>query len=105
MGVFFKSLTHEQADLVEIYKGRLTIYDFSCITIKEYPIEIATEVFSRINTGGKTLTVFEIMVAKTYDEAGTLILLRNLNLSATVKMTKQGSSVSEPQNLKPCLSG
>ena len=27
------------------------------------------EVFSRINTGGKSLTVFEIMVAKTYDES------------------------------------
>ena len=29
---------------------------------------MACEVFTRINTGGKTLTVFEIMVAKTYDE-------------------------------------
>ncbi len=29
---------------------------------------MACEVFSRINTGGKVLTVFEIMVAKTYDE-------------------------------------
>lgn len=54
--------------LIEYYKGRLTGYDFPSITIKDYPIEIACEVFSRINTGGRALTVFEIMVAKTYDE-------------------------------------
>lgn len=54
--------------LIETYKNKLTNYDFSTITIKDYPIEIACEVFSRINTGGKSLTVFEIMVAKTYDE-------------------------------------
>lgn len=53
---------------IETYKGKLTGYDFSTITIKDYPIEVACEVFSRINTGGKALTVFEIMVAKTYDE-------------------------------------
>jgi hypothetical protein len=53
---------------IETYKNKLTTYDFSTITIKDYPIEIACEVFTRINTGGKTLTVFEIMVAKTYDE-------------------------------------
>ncbi len=54
--------------LIEQYKARLTGYDFPSITIKDYPIEIACEVFSRINTGGRPLTVFEIMVAKTYDE-------------------------------------
>lgn len=69
LGTFYKSLTHEQADLVETYKNRLTSYDFSSITIKDYPIEVAVEVFTRINTGGKVLTVFEIMVAKTYHEA------------------------------------
>ena len=66
---FYKTLSHEQAEQVEAYKGKLTNYDFSTITIKDYPIEVACEVFSRINTGGKVLTVFEIMVAKTYDEA------------------------------------
>ena len=50
------------------FKNKLTNYDFSTITIKDYPIDVACEVFSRINTGGKSLTVFEIMVAKTYDE-------------------------------------
>ena len=30
----------------------------------EYPIDIACEVFTRINTGGTNLSLFEIMVAK-----------------------------------------
>jgi hypothetical protein len=75
LGTFYKSLTHDQADKVEGYKNKLTNYDFSTITIKDYPIEVACEVFSRINTGGKVLTVFEIMVAKTYHEAKGFDLL------------------------------
>lgn len=59
----------ETSKKIEVYKGKLTNYDFSSITIKDYPIEVACEIFSRINTSGKSLTVFEIMVAKTYDEA------------------------------------
>lgn len=55
-------------DKIESYKNKLTTYDFSTVTIQDYPIEIACEVFSRINTAGKSLTVFEIMVAKTFDE-------------------------------------
>ena len=35
---------------IESYKNKLTNYDFSTITIKDYPIEVACEVFSRINT-------------------------------------------------------
>lgn len=69
LGSFYKTLSHEQADLIQAYRNTLTTYDFSTITIKDYPIEVACEVFSRINTGGKVLTVFEIMVAKTYHEA------------------------------------
>lgn len=69
LGSFYKKLGHEQADLIQGYRNTLTTYDFSTITIKDYPIEVACEVFSRINTGGKVLTVFEIMVAKTYHEA------------------------------------
>ena len=84
MGFFYKSLTTEQAELVEVYKGRMINYDFSCITIKEYPIDIATEVFSRINTGGKTLTVFEIMVAKTFDES------RNFDLVEQFEALRDG---------------
>ena len=50
------------------YKRRIEAYDFSIIEVRDVPIDIATEIFTRINVGGKSLTVFEIMVAKTYDD-------------------------------------
>lgn len=53
---------------IEVYKQRLTGYDFSTIVIPEYPLDLACEVFTRINTGGTELSLFEIMVAKTYDQ-------------------------------------
>jgi len=65
----FKQAGQSKADIIEEYKTKLTTYDFATITIKDYPIDIACDVFSRINTGGKALTLFEIMVAMTYDEA------------------------------------
>jgi len=71
--------------LIEIYKRNLTGYDFPAITIKDYPIEIACEVFSRINTGGRALTVFEIMVAKTYDEK------KKFDLVERFEMLRDGS--------------
>ncbi|MBN85008.1 MAG: hypothetical protein CMD56_04710, partial [Gammaproteobacteria bacterium] len=48
------------------YKDVLTAYTFSAINLKDAPIDVATEVFTRLNEGGKALTLFEIMVAKTY---------------------------------------
>ena len=68
IGTFFKTLSLEKAERIETHKSKLTTYNFSTIVIKDYPIEIACEVFARINTGGKTLTLFEIMVAMTYNE-------------------------------------
>lgn len=44
-------------------------YDFSTVVIEDYPIDIACDVFTRINTGGTELTLFEIMIAKTFDNA------------------------------------
>ena len=85
LGTFYKSMSHAQADQVEAYKGKLVNYDFSSITIKDYPIEVACEVFSRINTGGKALTVFEIMVAKTYDEA------KGFDLAERYEVLRDGS--------------
>lgn len=54
-------------DRIQQYKDRLNAYQFSAVLIKEAPIEVATEIFTRLNVGGKPLTVFEIMVAKTFD--------------------------------------
>ena len=52
---------------IKRYKNRIESYQYSIIQIKEAPIDIATEIFTRINVSGKPLTLFEIMVAKTYD--------------------------------------
>ncbi len=49
------------------YKSRFTSYNYSVISLKDAAIDVATEVFTRLNVGGKPLSLFEIMVAKTYD--------------------------------------
>jgi hypothetical protein len=50
------------------YKQRSQSYDFAIIQVRDAPIDVATEIFTRINVGGIPLALFEIMVAKTYDE-------------------------------------
>ena len=58
----------QHIDRIDEYKSALKTYRFSVIEINEYPIDIACEIFTRINTSGKDLTLFEIMVAKIYDQ-------------------------------------
>ncbi|MFZ0943534.1 MAG: DUF262 domain-containing protein [Syntrophobacteraceae bacterium] len=53
---------------LERYKKRVESYDFSIIKVRDVPIDVATEIFTRINVGGVPLSLFEIMAAKTYDE-------------------------------------
>jgi hypothetical protein len=53
---------------IDIYRQRFKTYDFSTILISDFPIDVAAEIFTRINTTGTELTLFQIMVAKTYDE-------------------------------------
>jgi len=50
------------------YSQTFSTYDFSTIVLRKEDIDSAIEVFTRINTGGQTLTLFEIISAKTYDE-------------------------------------
>lgn len=59
----------EYHSTLERYKKIIQSYTFSVINLKDAPINVATEVFTRLNVGGKALTLFEIMVAKTYDSA------------------------------------
>lgn len=54
-------------DKIQEYKERINAYQFSAVQIKDAPIDVATEIFTRLNVGGKPLSVFEIMVAKTFD--------------------------------------
>ena len=62
------SLTDDDLDTADKFKQAFATYDFSLVTLTREDIDSAIEVFTRINTGGSVLTVFEIMVAKTYDE-------------------------------------
>jgi hypothetical protein len=60
----FKEKYHSK---IQDYKTRIESYNYSIILIRDAPLDVATEIFTRINEGGKPLTVFEIMVAKTFD--------------------------------------
>lgn len=55
-------------DKIDLYKDKFKTYDFSVIEIPEYPIDKAVDIFTRINTSGQELKLFEIMIAKTYEE-------------------------------------
>ncbi len=58
-----------QLSRLEDYKNKLETYQFPTVEIIDAPLAVATEIFTRLNVGGRSLTVFEIMVAKTWDEA------------------------------------
>lgn len=60
--------TDEEFKKIHEYSQTFSTYDFSTIVLRKEDIDSAIEVFTRINTGGQTLTLFEIMSAKTYDE-------------------------------------
>ena len=63
-----ENYSSEDIDKIQEYKETFTSYDFSTVVLRKEDIDSAIEVFTRINTGGQTLTLFEIMSAKTYDE-------------------------------------
>lgn len=60
--------SREQMDSISNFQRRFETYEFSTVVLRKEDLNSAIEVFTRINTGGKTLTLFEIMSAKTYDE-------------------------------------
>lgn len=52
---------------LKAYRERLGSYQFPVVVVREAPLDVATEVFTRINVSGQPLSVYEIMVAKTFD--------------------------------------
>ena len=62
------TFNEEELDLIDKYSKAFGTYQFSTVVLRKEDIDSAIEVFTRINTGGQTLTLFEIMSAKTYDE-------------------------------------
>jgi len=65
---FMQKFDSEQIKRINWYSQAFQTYDFSTILLRKDKIESAIEVFTRINTWGKKLTLFEIMSAKTFDE-------------------------------------
>ncbi len=64
---FLAKFSAPYQEKIDEYRTRLKSYNYSTIQVREAPIDIATEIFTRINVGGKPLTLFEIMVAKTFE--------------------------------------
>ena len=60
--------SEEELEKINEYSTAFKTYEFSTVVLRKEDIDSAIEVFTRINTGGQTLTLFEIMSAKTYDE-------------------------------------
>ncbi|MGX2985541.1 GmrSD restriction endonuclease domain-containing protein [Helicobacter sp. 23-1048] len=58
----------ENARKCKTFKDRIEKYEFSIIEIENLPLEKIADIFTRINTSGKALTLFEIMNAKIYTE-------------------------------------
>jgi len=65
--VIYNNYPEQFHDKIDRYKEILQGYQFKGINLKDAEIDVATEVFTRLNVGGKDLSLFEIMVAKTYD--------------------------------------
>jgi Protein of unknown function DUF262 len=65
LGTKFDSQYHPK---LQRYVNAFTTYSFPVVSVRDAEIDVATEIFTRINVGGKPLTPFEIVVAKTYDE-------------------------------------
>lgn len=78
-------------DIVRIQElnNRLINYELSTIDVENAPIDIATDIFTRINVSGKPLSVFEIMCAKIYDEKN------NFDLAEKVKTLLEDWSSKE----------
>lgn len=80
LGSLAKKYSESSLDKIDTYKERFKSYQFSLVILKNALLDVATEVFTRLNVGGKTLTLFEIMVAKTYDQH------RNFDLAEKFEM-------------------
>ena len=63
-----KKFDEDEMKKIDAYSEAFRKYKFSTVVLMKDDASSAIEVFTRINTGGKTLTLFEIMSAKTYDE-------------------------------------
>jgi CRISPR/Cas system-associated endonuclease Cas3-HD len=86
-----------QINQISAYSSAFKTYAFSTVTLRQNDIESAIEVFTRINTGGKVLTLFEIMSAKTYDEAN------NFDMQARWEQFQKKLNDRKYENISPSV--
>jgi hypothetical protein len=91
---YLASFPKELQEKIRTYKNRIESYQFSAILMKDAPIDVATEVFTRLNVGGEPLSVFEIMVAKTYDSEENFDLAEKFNALITELQTVDYETLS-----------
>jgi len=84
-----ENYSEQDLEKIDSYSTAFKTYEFSTVLLRKEDIDSAIEVFTRINTGGQTLTLFEIMSAKTYDE------MQNFDMQ-----TKWREFVKELKNIK-----
>lgn len=76
---FLASFPAEKQEKIQLYQNILKGYSFNVINLKDASVDVATEVFTRLNVGGRSLSLFEIMVAKTYDGTSNFDLADKYN--------------------------
>ena len=64
---YLAGFPQEHRQKLDQYRKNVETFLIPSILVRDVPIDVATEIFTRINEGGKPLSVFEIMVAKTFD--------------------------------------
>lgn len=91
LGAKFDSKYH---DKLQRYVNAFATYSFPIVSVRNAEIDVATEIFTRINVGGKPLTPFEIVVAKTYDERRKFDLAERFALLKT-RLNKHEYDIAE----------
>ena len=83
------SIDRKKLKKIERLKNIIQNYEFSTIEIEDQSLEKIADIFTRINTGGKTLDLFQIMNAKLYREE---------KLGSNGKIVEKGFDLEEKFN-------
>jgi len=67
-----RELNDERYDALEKVHTNFQNYPFSIIYVLDQPIDVACEIFERINNSGKVLNLVDLMVAKSYSPSFNL---------------------------------
>ena len=90
---FIAKYSEDMRKKIQKYRNALTEYDFSVVEVRDANIDVATDIFTRLNVGGRALSLFEIMVAKTYDSR------RNFDLAQRFSVLKEELSGSNYETI------